>query len=250
MIVEDLSKRYEQMLNSTTNSYKTKYQCLKCKDTGWGDVIKDGHTYVEICPCVIVKENKAIMKQSGISLEFQTKNFENFNTKNNPQLVTAKNKAIVYSENFLKFEHTRYNSIMFCGQVGAGKTHLGVSICSRLISQNIRVVYMAYRNSITKFKQKIMDDVYYDKELNRYATARVLYIDDLFKGKITESDINIMYEIVNYRYINRLPIIVSTEMFLTELIECDEAIGSRIMELCKGNIISFREKELNYRVYS
>ena len=95
-----------------------------------------------------------------------------------------------------------------------------------------------------------MDDVYYDRERKRYATARVLYIDDLFKGKITESDINIMYEIINYRYINRLPVIVSTELFLNDLIECDEAIGSRIMELCKGNLISFREKELNYRVYS
>lgn len=248
--VEDLTKRYEQMLNSATNSYKTEYQCLKCKDTGWVNVIENGHTYVAICPCAVAKKNKAIMERSGISLEFQTKNFENFNTKNNPQLVIAKNKAIFYSENFLQFEHTRYNSILFCGQVGAGKTHLGVSICNHLISQNISVVYMTYRNSITKLKQKIMDDVYYDRERKRYATARVLYIDDLFKGKITESDINIMYEIVNYRYINRLPVIVSTELFLGELVECDEAISSRIMEMCKGNVISLKEKELNYRLYS
>lgn len=109
---------------------------------------------------------------------------------------------------------------------------------------------MAYRNVITRFKQKIMDDVYYDRELNRYAAARVLYIDDLFKGKITESDINIMYEIINYRYINRLPVIISTELFLKDLDECDEAISSRIMEMCKGNVISLKEKELNYRLYS
>ncbi len=248
--MEDLSKRYEQMLNNPMNSSKTNYQCLKCNDTGWVDVMENGHLRVTRCSCFIAKENKRIMEQSGISLEFQTKNFENFDTKNNPQLVTAKNKAIVYSENFLKFEHTRYNSILLCGQVGAGKTHLGVSICNRLISQNIRVVYMAYRNIITRFKQKIMDDVYYDRELNRYAAARVLYIDDLFKGKITESDINIMYEIINYRYINRLPVIISTELFLKDLDECDEAISSRIMEMCKGNVISLKEKELNYRLYS
>lgn len=248
--MEDLSKRYEQMLNNPIDSYKTNYQCLKCNDTGWVDVIENGHLGVTRCSCFIAKENKRIMEQSGISLEFQTKNFENFNTKNNPQLVIAKNKAIVYSENFLKFEHTRYNSILLCGQVGAGKTHLGVSICNRLISQNIRVVYMAYRNVITRFKQKIMDDVYYDRELNRYAAARVLYIDDLFKGKITESDINIMYEIINYRYINRLPVIISTELILKDLDECDEAISSRIMEMCRGNVISLKEKELNYRLYS
>ena len=29
--------------------------------------------------------------------------------------------------------------------------------------------------------------------MNRYKNARVLFVDDLFKGKITDSDVNIMF---------------------------------------------------------
>ena len=57
-----------------------------------------------------------------------------------------------------------------------------------------------------------MDSVYYNKVMNRYKNARVLFIDDLFKGKITDSDINIMFELINFRYFNNLPVIVSCEM--------------------------------------
>ena len=80
--------------------------------------------------------------------------------------------------------------------------------------------------------------------------ARVLYIDDFLKGKLTEADVNIMYELINHRYMNNLPIIVSTEKSLDQILEFDEAIGSRIIEMCRKYIIDLQGKELNYRIYS
>ena len=139
---------------------------------------------------------------------------------------------------------------MFTGQVGAGKTHLGTAICGALMKKGVAVIYMAYRNAVTKIKQNIIDESVYNRELNQYTLARVLYIDDLLKGRLTDADINIMYEIVNYRYMNNLPIIVSTEKFLDDLIAFDEAIGSRIIEMCRGNIVQLQGRELNYRLYS
>lgn len=229
---------------------ETVYECPKCRDSGWIEATKDGYTYVKHCECYAIKEARRLMERSGISLEFQNKGFNNFETRNNPQLTNAKNKAIAYYQSFLEIEHTRNNSIMFCGQVGAGKTHLGTAICSNLMSQNVAVIYMAYRNTVTKIKQRLTDESDYDKEVNRYSQARVLYIDDLLKGRITESDVNIMYEIVNYRYMNNLPIIISTEKSLEDLLAFDEAIGSRMIEMCRGNIIQLQGKELNYRLFS
>ena len=164
------------------------------------------------------------------------------------QLYNAKNKAICYAKNFEKTEHDRYNSIIFCGQVGAGKTHLGTAICSELMNRGIAVIYMAYRNAVTKLKQNIIDEESYNRELNQYTSARVLYIDDLLKGKLTETDSNILYEIVNFRYMNNMPIIISTEKSPNDLLVFDEAIGSRIIEMCRGNIIQLQGKELNYRL--
>ncbi len=225
------------------------YECPKCRDTGFlFRTDKNGYQVAYQCDCYAVKQAREMMKRSGISLEFQKKTFDNFDTRNNQQLSNAKTKAMQYVNNFGQTEHDRYNSIMICGQVGAGKTHLGTAICGELMNSGVAVVYMAYRNAVTKLKQNIVDEQGYNRELNQYTSARVLYIDDLLKGRLTETDINIMYEIVNYRYMNNLPIIISTEKEPAALLEFDEAIGSRLWEMCRGNIIQLQGKELNYRL--
>ena len=108
---------------------------------------------------------------------------------------------------------------------------------------------MPYRSSITNLKQSITDEENYQKEVNIYKNAQVLMIDDLFKGKITESDINIIYEVLDYRYFKSLPVIVTTEKSVEELLKIDEAIGSRLYEMSKSHLISIKGEKLNYRIY-
>ena len=108
---------------------------------------------------------------------------------------------------------------------------------------------MSYREAITKIKQNVMDSEEYERIIGRYKRAKVLLIDDLFKGSITKSDINIMFEIVNFRYFNNLPVIVSCEREVEELLDIDEAVGSRLIEMSKGSVVEFKGRKLNYRVY-
>ncbi|MGL5439837.1 MAG: DNA replication protein, partial [Filifactoraceae bacterium] len=89
----------------------------------------------------------------------------------------------------------------------------------------------------------------YVKLMNRYKKAKVLLIDDLFKGSVTKSDVNIVFEIVNFRYFNNLPMIVSSEKCVEELLDIDEAIGSRLIEMSKDYLVVMKGKKLNYRVY-
>ena len=154
----------------------------------------------------------------------------------------------MYARNFKEIERDRCNSIMFMGQVGSGKTHLSLAIANELMDQSVGVVYMSYREVITALKQNIMDEVYYHRVMGRYKSARVLLIDDLFKGRVTESDLNIMFELLNFRYFNRLPVIVSCEMDVEGLLRVDEGIGSRLVEMCR--CVEIRGKRLNYRVNS
>jgi len=225
------------------------YICAKCKDTGWIMVEDGGQGTAKRCRCRAGEQIEMLIRKSELPEEFFANNFNSFEDRNHPQLVKAKSIAVRYAEDFNEFEHERYNSILFCGQVGSGKTHLGTAICSRLIDDGIAVMYMPYRNAVTKIKQLVTDEAGYGNELDRYRKSRVLYIDDLFKGKLTEADINIIYEIVNYRYMNKLPLIISTEKSMGDLLEFDEAIGSRIIEMSRGNIVRFQGKELNYRLY-
>lgn len=225
------------------------YECMQCRDTGF--ISKQNDSGVEVvyrCNCYAIKQAQKMMKRSGISAEFQKKTFENFIADGNDQLENAKSKAMKYVDHFQAAEHDRRNSILFSGQVGSGKTHLGTAICGELMHRGVAVVYMAYRNAVTRIKQSITDESAYNREISLYSMARVLYIDDLLKGKLSEADVNIMYEIANYRYMNNMPMIISTEKSPNDLLIFDEAIGSRIIEMCRGNIVHLQGKDLNYRL--
>lgn len=245
---QTLRKIRRQHVREEDNPAVQGYKCSKCHDTGFLLREENGSLIARRCECYYVRQAETLMEKSGISEEFGKKSFGNFETLSNPQLIAAKSKAARYVEDFLQTEHSRHNSIMFCGQVGSGKTHLGTAICGELMKKGIAVIYMAYRNAITKIKQSITDEDSYNRQLSRYMSARVLYIDDFLKGRITEADVNIVYEIVNYRYMNNLPIVLSTEKTLGSLLDFDEAAGSRLIEMCRGNVVQLEGRELNYRM--
>lgn len=221
----------------------SEYKCSKCRDLTF--IIEDG--VANECECRALKQAEEILKKSGISDEFRNKRFSNFIYGGEKQIIDAYKEACTYSMNFKDIEKDRCNSIMFVGQVGSGKTHLSLAIANELMDSGIGVVYMSYREVITKLKQNIMDDVYYHRVMGKYKNARVLLIDDLFKGKVSDSDVNIVFELLNFRYFNKLPVIVSCEIDVDGILKVDEAIGSRLYEMCR--CVQMRGKKLNYRMY-
>ena len=250
MFLREIDRRRREYAGSADNPEKeTEYECRQCRDTGFiTRMDENGREIACRCKCYEIRRSKERMRKSGISVEFQKKTFDSFATKGNAQLANAKEKAVRYVECFANKEHDRHNSIMFTGQAGSGKTHLGMAICMSLINSGVAVIYMPYRDAVTRIKQNILDEAAYDRELNKYTSAWVLYIDDLLKGRLTDTDVNIMYEITNYRYMNNMPVIISTEKSTDELLMFDEAIGSRLIEMCRRNIIQLHGKELNYRL--
>ena len=66
----------------------------------------------------------------------------------------------------------------------------------------------------------------------------------------TSADIMIAFEILNYRYMNQdLITIISTEKSVDEILEIDEAIGSRLYQRSKKYCIKLpSDKSKNYRM--
>lgn len=252
-LMDDFMKRLEQIrLNHSGADRERQYKCPECKDTGF--IVNDdgnGHDVAIRCRCYDVERAKELLDLSGISEEFCRKSFENYDTRGIQRLEKAKAKAEEYVRDFIEFENGKHNSIIFSGQAGAGKTHLGMAICNNLLNMcSVGVIYMSYRNAVTEIKQTVTDKENYYAIINRYCNARLLYIDDLLKGRSTEADLNILYEIINYRYMHNKPMVISTEKLPEALVDFDEAVGSRILEMCRGNIIQLQGKELNYRLFS
>lgn len=199
-----------------------------------------------------------MLDRSGMSSNFLEVGFVEFKTEGKHQsVIDAKRKAIAYFRAFEDIKNTKQNSIAFLSKntgnkktgIGVGKTHLSIAIANNIMKKyGVGAVYMSYRDVITKLKQNMIDEVYYQNEIARYKNAKLLLIDDLFKGKVNETDINIMFEIINHRSRNQLPIIVSSEFGIDQLNEFDEGIGSRIVEMSKDYLVEIgltREELIN-----
>lgn len=204
------------------------------------------------CACREMKYYKRILEMSGISKAFREKTVNEYLPKNQAQ-VKAKEAAANYIINFKEIREHRENSIAFLGQVGSGKTHLTIAIANALLKAGIGVMYMQYREVLTQLKQCKFDEENYQREINKYKNAPVLLIDDLFKGstrqgQINESETDIMFEIINHRYLKQSPILVSSEYTTQKLIGFEESIGSRIAHMCKGRTIELFGPELNHRM--
>ncbi len=238
-------KKNLEKSDSSMDNDDNKYKCKKCKDVTY--ILTDKGAVP--CSCKELREAERILSKSGISKEFANKTFDNFDYSRNVQILNAYNMAREYVKNFEEIKDSRKNSIIFMGSVGGGKSHLSFAIANALMKEGVGVIYMGYRESIMKIKQNVMNMDEYEKIMSRYKKCKVLLIDDLFKGNISDSDVNIMFELINHRYFNNLPVIISSELSVSRLIDVDEALGSRLVEMTKGRVVETRGKELNYRIY-
>lgn len=227
---------------------KSSYSCELCQDIGYIIIPQERiQPLMKPCKCLEKDKTNRMWRNSGINTEDLDKSFSNFEVWNDISRK-VKDTSTNYYLRFNKIKTERVNSILLCGNPGCGKTHMALALANNLLKQNVQVIYMPYRDIVTKLKQNMLDEEFYRKTISKYQVAEVLLIDDLFKGKVNETDINIMFEIVNHRYLNRLPIIVSTEYTIERLLSFDEAIGSRIYEMAKEYLVEIEGTENNYRL--
>ena len=221
------------------------YNCDKCKNKGIIYYEKDGYEYFHDCECMTVRRSIARIERSGLKNALEKCTFENYEvTEQFQQYIKA--KASDYLSDFR-------NWFYIGGQVGCGKTHICTAIVGELLNQGKAARYMQWRDDVVRIKSNANTDDY-SKLIEPFKCAEVLYIDDLFKTEKdktpTTADINIAFEILNHRYINQnLITIISSEKTIEEIINIDEAVGSRIYEMSKKYCICIKpDRNKNYRL--
>lgn len=194
------------------------------------------------------------MNSSDITAEFEKLQFKNFTTEGKPAVLKdAYDTAVEYYKDFDSIRGTRSNSIALLGQPGSGKTHLLTAISNKLIkSKNIAVQYFPYVEGFNDLKD---DFDKLEEKLNRMKEIEVLFIDDLFKpmnGKprATDWQVEQTYSVINYRYLNHKPVLISSELDIEKLVEIDEALGTRIYEMCADYCVIIKGDRmlLNHRL--
>ena len=241
-----MDKRLMEKLKKLMSECKevNKYECDKCRDLGYVFVkTKEKSEAAKPCECLQKRRTSQILEKCGLSESFKKKTFATYSCKSQNQ-VRAKHKALIYCDQFEK----ERKSIILSGKSGAGKTHLGIAIMLKLVNQNENCKYIEYHDMMISLKQSVMDDINHMRELEKLLNPKVLFIDDFLKGNITPTDLNYIYRIINTRYITNKPVIISTEKTMEEILNWDEAVGSRLIEMAGENIICFDKDSENHRL--
>lgn len=215
--------------------------CPICKNKGYIAEGQDLFAFtVKDCICKAKRRSVALAKDSGLSDLFARSDFKSFQT---PDAWTTSLKQAAWD--YLRGAKGKW--FFVSGRPGTGKTHICTAICRRLIGDGEQTRFMAWREDAPALKAAINEEDYAAR-FREFADADVLYIDDFFKGKVTEADVNLAFSLINARYNARSKrTIISSELPLREIAKLDEAISSRIYERAKGFILHAPDSAKNWR---
>ena len=168
--------------------------------------------------------------KSNLGRRFSERTFENFDKDVHGEAYTA---AEMYAD---AFEDNKGEGLMFLGTVGTGKTHLAAAIVNRIIL-NLGIP-VRFITSIELFGV-LRDFENHANTLKEIKEIPLLVIDDLGKEKVTEWNREKLFEIVNARYENYLPIVITSNCTPRELeVNLGTATFSRLCEICKGIVMN------------
>lgn len=226
------------------------YNCPKCLNRGdiWVPANNGSHWFESFRKCDCWKVRASIRRMKASGLENTLHKLSEFEAVQPfQQEMLAKARA------YLAEDHSNGASLFMGGAVGSGKTFICAAVCRELLHAGHEVIYMQWVTEAQRLKAIANDDSAAD-EIAAFSHAEYLYIDDLFKptgqnAGPTPADIRLAYDIINYRYVNKLPMIVSTEKYMPELLALDEATASRLYERAKGFSQNIkRDPTRNYRM--
>lgn len=232
------------------------YECKLCRNRGYtATLIHDATGICEgriPCKCIQIRSSIARLKRSGLEKIIKDKTLETFNVKEDWQ-----RDMLNIAKRYIDEGVINGKWMFFGGAVGCGKTHICTATAGKLLYK-MPVYYIMWTDMIDKLKASANDMEEYSDIITPLKKVEVLYIDDLFKPAIdrngnfeppSTADIRRTYDLLNYRYINNLATIISSERYMSELIDIDDAIGSRIAERSKYYCMTIRrDRKKNQRL--
>lgn len=173
---------------------------------------------------------EALKRQSLMDERLRDVSFDSFR-KTNDNAYNLK-LCLRYANHFDEML-AKNQGLLFYGGVGTGKTFAAACIANHLLNQRIPVIMTSFVKLLESMQGFSEDDSALIARLNR---AKLLIIDDLGAERSTDYALEKVYDIVDSRYRAELPIILTTNLSMTELKESTDIrytrIYDRIFEMC------------------
>lgn len=173
---------------------------------------------------------EALKRQSLMDERLRDVSFDSFR-KTNDNAYNLK-LCLRYANHFDEML-AKNQGLLFYGGVGTGKTFAAACIANHLLNRRILVIMTSFVKLLESMQGFSEDDSALIARLNR---AKLLIIDDLGAERSTDYALEKVYDIVDSRYRTKLPIILTTNLSMTELKESTDIrytrIYDRIFEMC------------------
>ena len=222
--------------------------CPRCKKNEFF-ITRDGDDYLVFCA-----DNNCMKKDSEIAKEFartkcakspERNNFGNIMTGAEKFSMGARYKnaslaRLVMEDAIISSVHAWITSLntnfVFLGGPGCGKTFLSAAVLNYLFEQKKEVFYTTHRRFIKYLQDGIGEDKSQYQLLNKIAFKHVLIFDDLGSAANTEWQKEMILELIDVRYSQKLPTLYTSNLGKEEM---NELLGIRTASrlFSKENIV-------------
>lgn len=219
----------ETLAPSTTN-LSTK--CSNCEN---GHIFfeRDGAEYVAECEC-LKRENEQkklqeLFRSAKVPERYIDKSLDNFIQFKQPEAYkTAKTFLQKWDE-----VKAKGRGIIFVGDVGTGKTHLSFAVFNDLVRRGVSGLAVTVPDLMDELRPRSEEKQI--EQLEALKTVEILLLDDLGAQRNTPWVTERLFIIINARYNNLKPTIITSNSKLEELDKVDgwKRIVDRISEMCR-----------------
>lgn len=222
----------------STTDWKSKTlgdpDCPKCRGSGYLrlDVPIDHPQFgkLQVCSCRSTEMSQQV-RQKLFSLsnldQLTHLTFESFNPRGRVGLPARQAESLERAfETSLRFCNTLSGWLVLQGGFGCGKTHLAAAIANFVVSIGVPTLFLTVPDLLDQLRFSFSDETTsFEERFNEIRNASLLILDDFGTQNATPWAQEKLFQIINYRYINKLPMVITTNIQFESL---DGRIRSRL----------------------
>ncbi|MBT3336485.1 MAG: ATP-binding protein [Anaerolineae bacterium] len=221
---------------STNHDLPGDPNCKFCGGAGYlrADV-EPGHPNfgkLEICTCrnrdVAEHVRERLFSLSNLD-ELKELTFESFLPRGRKGLGDLHATSIEMAFNQARIYANSLNGwLLLQGSYGCGKTHLAAAIANFAVGMGVPTLFLTVPDLLDTLRFSYgAEDTTFEARFDEIRNAKLLILDDFGTQNATGWAQEKLFQIINYRYINKLPLVVTTNLSLTEI---EARIRSRLRD--------------------
>ncbi len=168
--------------------------------------------------------------------DYEEMTFASFDTEGRGALREEQVTNLTYAyDSARKFAEDPSGWLFFTGRYGTGKTHLAAAIANEALRKGMDLIFQPVPDLLDQLRMTFGNNgESYEDRFERIRSVRLLILDDLGAQSSTAWAEEKLYQIINYRYVKKLPTVVTSNVSLREM---DGRIASRLRDPMVTRII-------------